>query len=188
VRIALAPLGLFTHLPRALVEAGLKLTPALVGLIMAGRIGSAICAEMAILRQTEQLEAMRVLGLAPERRLLGPWLWSALASLPLLVLFSEGVASLGAVLMLALPGMGGQITPRYFWRASLEALEMGGLIVGLAKAALFGAAIVLAAYFFGAREQRGASAVGRSITGAMVASFILIIALDFVVSLLASAI
>ncbi|MCX7015900.1 MAG: ABC transporter permease [Candidatus Sumerlaeota bacterium] len=182
IHLALAPLGQYTRLPQVMMEAGLKLTPAVIGLIMTGKVGSAICAEMALLRQTEQFEAMRVLGLEPERRLLGPWLWSSLAAFPLLTLFAEAVAGCGALFLLTAMGAGHEITATYFWRESFDSLNVGRLAAGLVKGALFGAAITLTAYFFGAREQHGASSVGRSITAALVVSFILIMAGDFLVN------
>ncbi len=182
-RMALSHLGMYNLLPEVLLESGMKISPFLVGLILAGRVGSSICAEMSLLRQTGQLDAMRVLGLVPERRLLAPWLWSALAAFPLLVLASQAIAGLGAAALIGLPFAGSEITPRYFWSEVFEKMDLLRLFIGMVKASIFGAVIVMTAYLLGEREQQGAGAAGKSITTAMVVSFVLIIALDFLISL-----
>lgn len=183
-RAALAPMGMYNLLPDALAEAGLKLTPAFLGLIMAGRLGSVICAEVGLLRQTEQLDAMRVLGLPPERQILSPALWAGVVALPVLALVGEAAAVGGSLLMLMVPSQGARIGAVKLAQGIMAEVEMPLFLLGLFKAVLFGAVIVLCGYFFGARDQRGSAAIGRSITGAIVVCFLAIVALDFVASLL----
>ncbi len=182
-RAALAPMGLFNLMPGALAEAGLKLTPPFLGLVMAGRLGSVICAEAGLLRQTGQLDAMRVLGMSPERHLLAPSLWAAIAAMPILAILSEAATLGGALVMLLVPGQGARIGALKLAQSILSEADVALFVLGLCKAMMFGVVIVLCGYFFGTREQSGTSDLGRSITGAIVASFLTIIALDFLASL-----
>ncbi len=182
---ALSPVGLYNMLPDVLVEAGLKLTPPFLGLVMAGRLGSVLCAEVGLLRQTEQLDAMRVLHTPPERKILSPSLWAAVICFPLLAIFAVIMALAGGLAMLLTPAFGARLTmlkvTESVWNEVAQ--EMPLFTLSLVKCCLFGVIIVLAGFFFGASERRGADALGRSITGTIVVSFLAIVAMDFALSL-----
>jgi len=153
-----------------------QIGPVLAAIMLAGRVGGALTAELGTMNVTEQLDALRVMGADPVRVLVVPRFIACMMLAPLLTVFSDILGMLGGWLVsvktLGIPG-----DP--YWRFSAQAVDTWQIMEGLIKSMFFGAAIALIACFKGFRCGSGASGVGRACTESFVASFIAIIVLNF---------
>jgi phospholipid/cholesterol/gamma-HCH transport system permease protein len=156
-----------------------ELGPVLTGAMVAGRVGSAMAAELGTMRVTEQIDALRTLGVDPLRHLVVPRLLAATLMLPALVLFAIVIGILGGGLV-AVQVLGAN--PHVYEARSLQYLERADLHVGLLKAAVFGAALALVSCHHGYRVSGGARDVGQAVTRAVVVSFVLILAFDYLLT------
>lgn len=158
-----------------------ELAPLLTAIIVAGRIGSAIAAELATMRVSEELDALTVMGIDPISFLVLPRLVALLIALPCLTLFADLVGILGGfavgVLLLDLGA-----TP--YLLDSLAALTQQDLWGGMLKAVLFAGIIGLVGCQQGIDSRGGAEGVGRSTTAAVVRAIVLIIGADLFVTAL----
>lgn len=158
-----------------------ELGPVLAGLMVAGRVSSAIAAELATMRVTEQLDAMVTLRTDPWRYLIAPRMLASTLMLPLLVLLANIIGVAGgyglSVWRLGFNGATYLATTRRF-------LEVEDVVSSLVKAAVFGFVIALAGCYHGFRSSGGAAGVGRATTNAVVLAFILILLLNLVVTVL----
>ncbi len=157
----------------------LELGPVLVGLILAGRIGARYAAELGTMRVTEQIDALESLGRSPSSHLLIPRVLACLVMIPVLVIFADviAVASGWFAAKQALPITDEDFAygARVFWRP-FDAWY------SLIKAFFFAAAIALISCYRGFTTRQGAEGVGRSTTGAVVTSSVLILLLDLVLA------
>jgi phospholipid/cholesterol/gamma-HCH transport system permease protein len=157
----------------------LELGPVLVGLILAGRIGARYAAELGTMRVTEQIDALESLGRSPASHLLLPRVLACLIMIPVLVVFADVVALLAGWLAAkqALPITDQDFAygARVFWRPF-------DAYYSLIKAAFFAATIGLVSCYYGYTTQHGAAGVGRSTTGAVVTSSVLILLLDLLLA------
>jgi len=152
-----------------------ELGPVLAGVMLAGRVGGALTAELGTMNVTEQLLALRSMGTDPVRFLATPRFLACLVLTPLLTLYANLMGALGSWLIFS--GVyGGETEP--FWRNTADIVELWDLSSGLAKAVFFGGAIGLISCFKGFTCRGGAQGVGRACTEAFVASFIVILVLD----------
>ena len=152
-----------------------ELGPVLAGVMLAGRVGGALTAELGTMNVTEQLLALRSMGTDPVRYLATPRFLACLLLTPLLTLYANLMGALGSWVIFC--GVyAGDSEP--FWRNSADIVELWDLGSGLVKAFFFGGAIGLIACFKGFSCRGGAEGVGRACTEAFVASFIVILALD----------
>ncbi|MBW7905661.1 MAG: ABC transporter permease [Phycisphaerae bacterium] len=152
-----------------------ELGPVLAGVMLAGRVGGALTAELGTMNVTEQLLALRSMGTDPVRYLATPRFLACLLLTPLLTLYANLMGALGSWVIFC--GVyAGDSEP--FWRNSAEIVEMWDIGSGLVKAFFFGGAIGLIACFKGFSCRGGAEGVGRACTEAFVASFIVILVLD----------
>ncbi len=149
-----------------------ELGPVLLGLMVAGRVSSAMAAELGTMRVTEQLDAMATLRTDPYRYLIAPRLFAAVIALPLLVLVANAIGVLGGYL-LSVYKLGFNAT-RYL-ETTRRFLEADDLLMSLVKAAVFGFFIALMGCYHGFRSGGGAAGVGRATTAAVVSAFILIL-------------
>lgn len=149
-----------------------ELGPVLLGLMVAGRVSSAMAAELGTMRVTEQLDAMATLRTDPYRYLIAPRLFAAVIALPLLVLVANAIGVLGGFL-LSVYKLDFNAT-RYL-ETTLRLLEAGDILMSLVKAAVFGFFIALMGCYHGFRSAGGAAGVGRATTAAVVSAFILIL-------------
>lgn len=157
----------------------LELGPMLTGMVLSGRIGAAMCSELATMSVTEQIDAMRCLGLNPHRFLLAPRFLAAVLMLPVLTIISAFVAILGGLgVSVALKDMSPEL---YFFGVRLF-FQNWDLVVGLIKAVIFGAIISGFACFFGYYTRNGAEGVGKSTKATVVASMTCILIFGFLVS------
>jgi phospholipid/cholesterol/gamma-HCH transport system permease protein len=159
-----------------------ELGPVLAGLMVAGRVSSAMAAELGTMRVTEQLDAMVTLNTDPWRYLVAPRLLASTLVLPLLVLVANLVGVLGGY-ALATGRLG--FNPAQYLLTTRRYLEPEDIASSLAKAAVFGFLLALAGCYHGLRAGGGAAGVGRATTNAVVTAFILILLANLVITLLA---
>jgi len=162
-----------------------ELGPVLTALMVSGRAGSGIAAELGAMRVTEQIDALQTMGVDPVRKLVVPRFLACLIALPLLTIVTDIVAILGG-LLISVVKLG--LTPDLYMRSVYEALAHNGyllsyipvdFVMGMVKPLFFGAIIALTACHFGMRTEGGTEGVGRAATGSVVASSILILATDY---------
>ncbi len=159
-----------------------ELGPVLVGLMMAGRVSSAMAAELGTMRVTEQLDALATLRTDAHRFLIAPRLLASVIAMPLLVLIANGIGIFGGYL-LAVYKLGFNAT-RYL-ETSRRFLEADDLAMSLIKAAVFGFFIALMGCYHGYRSAGGAAGVGKATTNAVVSAFILILLSNLIITVLA---
>lgn len=158
-----------------------ELGPVLAGVMLAGRVGGALTAELGTMNVTEQLLALRSMGAAPIRYLATPRFLACLLLAPLLTCYANIMGAFGAWLIFAVvKGTDSSI----FWSSTQEMVEYWDLWTGLVKAVLFGGAIGMISCYKGFHCKPGAGGVGQACTQAFVASFITILAIDLFLNMI----
>lgn len=152
-----------------------EIGPVMTALIVAGRVGSSIAAELGTMKVTEQLDAMMTLAADPVRYLVVPRFIALIIALPLLTLWSDAIGILGGFLVGTVRL---NVLPSLYWKMTTIPLAFKDLFSGLLKAFIFGMIICVVSCFEGFRTEGGAEGVGRSTTVAVVTSFLLIITAD----------
>lgn len=153
-----------------------ELGPVLTGLIVTGRIGSAIAAEIGTMAVTEQIDALKTLATPPLRYLGVPRLLACLTMLPILSALADGVGLLGGFVVAgALLG----IPANVYWMDIPEMVGISDLLSGLGKTIFFGGIIAVVSCYQGFSTQGGAEGVGKATTRAVVWSSILILVSDY---------
>ncbi len=162
-----------------------ELGPVLTALMVSGRAGSGIAAELGAMRVTEQIDALQTMGVDPVRKLVVPRFVACLIALPLLTIVTDIVAILGGMLI-AVVKLG--LTPELYMRSVYVTLAQTGFVfryvpidfvMGMVKPLFFGAIIALTACHYGMRTEGGTEGVGRAATQSVVATSILILATDY---------
>ncbi|MDB5413535.1 MAG: transporter permease [Rubritepida sp.] len=156
-----------------------ELGPVLAGLMVAGRIGAAVAAELGTMRVTDQIDALTTLSTDPMKYLVAPRLLAATLAMPLLVLVADILGVLGGYLIGTVKL--GFVSETYLSN-SWNVLQTMDVVSGLVKAAVFGFIIALMGAWCGYNSKGGAQGVGQATTRAVVASSILILALDYVIT------
>jgi phospholipid/cholesterol/gamma-HCH transport system permease protein len=178
----LAGMGLEEHLGVLInISVVKELGPVLAAVMLAGRIGGALTAELGTMNVTEQIDAVRSMGTDPVRYLVAPRLLASLLLTPVLTIFADLLGVVGGALVSFLQ-LG--INSRAYWNYSAAAVEMWDISVGIVKAFFFGGAIAVISCYKGFTCKEGAHGVGRACTEAFVASFISILALDFALAVI----
>jgi len=162
-----------------------ELGPVLAGLMVAGRVGSGIAAQLGSMKVTEQIDALNTLGTDPIKKLATPRVLAALIMVPVLTIINDLVGIIGgniiARFMVGLP-------TSLYWRTVWEQIASGGFtfryipndfVQGLTKPLVFGAIISITACFFGLRTTGGTEGVGSATTKTVVTSSILILIVDY---------
>ncbi len=158
-----------------------ELGPVLAGLMVAGRLGAAMAAEIGTMRVTEQIDALITLSTNPLRYLVWPRLLAGLIMLPLLVLIADGIGIFGGYLV-AVYKLNFDST--IYIQKTLEFLKPFDVISGLIKAAVFGFIISLMGCYHGYFCKGGAQGVGAATTHAVVSASILILIANYCLTLL----
>jgi len=153
-----------------------QIGPVLAAVMLAGRVGGALTAELGTMNVTEQLDALRVMGADPVRVLVVPRFLACVILLPILTIYSDMLGVIGGWLV-SVKSLGIPEDP--YWRFSAQAVDNWQILEGLAKAMFFGAAIGLISCYKGFTCGAGAQGVGRACTESFVTSFIAIIVLNF---------
>jgi phospholipid/cholesterol/gamma-HCH transport system permease protein len=154
----------------------LELSPVIGGLIIAGRVGSSMGAEIGTMRVTEQIDALEVMATDPVHYLMVPRVWALVAMLPLLVLMGDVVGMAGGYLV-AVVLMGAN--PVVYIESSFRYMDLWDLAQGLIKAAFFGLLVGVVGCQKGFYTSGGAEGVGRATTRAVVAASMAILISDF---------
>ncbi len=148
-----------------------ELGPVLAGLMVAGRVGAAMAAEIGTMRVTEQIDALTTLSTNPFRYLVAPRLLAGLLTLPLLVIVADIIGVMGGYLV-AVHKLG--FNPHSYLKATFDFLEFKDVWSGVVKASVFGFIITLMGCYHGFYSGRGAGGVGRATTLAVVSASIMI--------------
>jgi len=157
----------------------IELGPVLTALVVGGRVGASIAAELGSMKVTEQIDAMRAMGVNPVRVLIVPRVFAATTMLPVIVVFADAIAVVGgfivAVLMIG-------VSPGVYVQGLKDFFYMKDLMSGLLKAVAFGNIIGTMSCYFGFATEGGAEGVGASVTRAVVASCVLVLITDYLLA------
>lgn len=153
-----------------------ELGPVLAGLMVAGRVGSSMAAELATMRVTEQIDALSTLSTNPFKILVFPRVLAGIIMLPLLVLVADVIGVFGGYLV-GVYKLG--FNPANYINQTIQYLEFQDVISGLIKAAVFGFIIAIMGCFHGYYSDRGAEGVGRATIKSVVSSSILILFFNY---------
>ncbi len=154
-----------------------ELGPVMAALLFAGRAGSALTAEIALMKTTEQLSSMEMMGIDPLRRVIAPRFWAGQISLPVLALIFNAVAILGGYLV-GSEWLG--VDRGAFWANMQAAIDFEEDIVnGIIKSVVFGTVVTWIAVFQGFDSVPTAEGIGRATTRTVVYSSLAILGLDF---------
>jgi len=156
-----------------------ELGPVLTSLVVAGRVGAAITAELGTMKVSEQIEALETLALNPIRFLVVPRFLALLLMLPCLVLFSDIMGMLGGYLV-GVYNLG--LNPHRYIDVSFEFMVWKDIWTGLIKSVVFATIISMIGCYMGLNTRGGAEGVGKATTVSVVTSFILIILFDCVLT------
>ena len=156
-----------------------ELAPVLTGLMVAGRIGAAMAAEIGTMRVTEQIDALSTLATNPYKYLIAPRLLAGLIMLPCCVLIADIIGVFGGYLV-AVHKLG--FNPAVYLKNSWQFLELVDVISGLVKAGVFGFLIALMGCYHGFHSKGGAQGVGSATTNAVVSASILILGCNYLIT------
>jgi len=156
-----------------------ELGPVLAGLMVAGRIGAAMAAEIGTMRVTDQIDALTTLSTDPMRYLVAPRLLAGAIALPLLVVVADILGVMGGFIVGAMK-LG--FDPIVYLTNTMNFLQTQDVVSGMVKAAVFGFLVALMGCYQGYHSKGGAQGVGMATTAAVVAASTLILALDYVLT------
>ena len=159
-----------------------ELAPTLTAVIVGGRIGSGMAAELGAMAVTEQIDAIRALGADPLKKLVWPRLLASVIVIPIVAAFSLVLGFAGAMLITDLQF---GIPSAFFFRSALAAVTMTDFAAGMMKTPFFGAIIALVGCHFGMTTKGGTAGVGNSTTRTVVVISIAILIADFFLTKLA---
>jgi phospholipid/cholesterol/gamma-HCH transport system permease protein len=156
-----------------------ELGPVLTSLMVAGRNASGMASELGSMRVTEQIDAMRALGTDPYKKLVTPRVIATIFMMFFLTIISDLVGLIGGwIISFAMLGL----DTYQYWNSAYQALRYDDVITGLAKPLVFGFIIATVGCYYGINTKGGTQGVGRSTTQAVVASSVLILATDAVLT------
>jgi phospholipid/cholesterol/gamma-HCH transport system permease protein len=157
----------------------IELGPVLTALIVGGRVGSSIAAELGTMRVTEQIDALDAMGIPPVRYLVVPRVVAAVVMLPVLTILADGIAVFGGYLV-ATTSIG--VPSHAYIMAMKQSFLLQDLMSGLIKAVFFGAIISWMGCYHGFRAEGGAEGVGQATTRAVVSACVQVLIIDYVLA------
>jgi len=160
-----------------------ELGPVLAAVMLSGRVGSAMAAELATMRVTEQLDALACLGVDPVKYLVAPRVLACVMLLPLLTVLADLLGLVGST-MISLYVY--QIDSYHYWRHTQEFVKIWDVFTGLVKSVIFGAVLSLISCHRGFHGRAGAEGVGRAATESFVWSFVAILVMDLFMAMFAN--
>jgi phospholipid/cholesterol/gamma-HCH transport system permease protein len=164
----------------------IELGPVLTALVVGGRVGASIAAELGTMKVTEQIDALETLAIDPIRYLVAPRLLAGVIMLPVITVFADFIAIIGGYVV-ALVGL--DVSTHVYFTGLKLFLHSSDVFSGLVKALFFGVIIAMMGCYHGIRTQGGAEGVGIATTKAVVSSCLLILITDYILaSLLFSAV
>ncbi|MEJ8825472.1 ABC transporter permease [Variovorax humicola] len=152
-----------------------ELGPVLAAVLVAGRSGSAITAQIGVMRVTEELDAMRVMGISHGFRLVMPRVLALAIAMPLISSWTSMAALIGGMFA---ANAALDISPTYFMSALPRAVPMSNLWIALSKSAVFGILIALIGCYFGLKVKPNTESLGRGTTSSVVTSITIVILVD----------
>lgn len=158
-----------------------ELGPLLAAILVAGRSGSSITAQLGVMRVTEELDAMLVMGISHGFRLVMPKVLALAVSMPLLVIWTDSMALIGGMLS-ANVELG--LSPQYFISKLPDAVPLANYMIGLGKGVVFGVLIALVSCHFGLRIKPNTESLGRGTTTSVVTAITVVILADAVFAIL----
>lgn len=156
-----------------------ELGPVLAGLMVAGRVGASMAAEIGTMKVTEQIDALRTLSTNPFKYLVAPRVIAGVLMLPLLVLIADIIGVMGGYLV-SVHALG--FSPGPYLANTFKFLETIDVVSGLTKSAFFGFVISIMGCYFGYNSKGGAEGVGIATTNAVVAASIVILLLNYIIT------
>ena len=158
-----------------------ELGPVLAGLMVAGRVGASIAAEIGTMRVTDQIDALETLSTRPMQYLIAPKIIASLVCVPLLVLVGNTIGILGGY-TIAIYKL--NFNPSLYLYATIEYLQLIDIIQGVVKAAIFGLIISMVSCYFGYNATKGAEGVGFATTSSVVVSSVMILTSTYIITAL----
>ncbi|WP_370662321.1 MlaE family ABC transporter permease [Massilia varians] len=158
-----------------------ELGPLLAAILVAGRSGSSITAQLGVMRVTEELDAMLVMGISHGQRLIMPKVIALAISMPLLVVWTDAMALIGGMVSAKIE-LG--LSFRYFIQKLPDAVPIANYTIGLLKGATFGMLIALVSCHFGLRIKPNTESLGRGTTTAVVTAITVVILADAVFAII----
>jgi phospholipid/cholesterol/gamma-HCH transport system permease protein len=155
--------------------------PVLAAVMLAGRVGGALTAELGTMKVTEQIDAVKSMGTDPIEYLVVPRVMACLLLMPFLIIYADLLGVLGGYLV-SVVHLG--INSEAYWSFSANGVELWDVMVGIVKGFFFGGAIASISCYKGFHCREGAHGVGQACTEAFVASFISILALDLALAMI----
>jgi len=153
-----------------------ELGPVLAAVMLAGRIGGALTAELGTMKITEQIDAITSMGTNPIQHLVAPRILACLLLTPLLIVFADLLGIMGGYFVSVIQL---DINSWAYWNFSAEGVELWDISIGVVKGFFFGGAMAAISCYKGFTCKQGARGVGQACTEAFVASFITILAMNF---------
>lgn len=156
-----------------------EMGPVITAFIIAGRVGAAMAAELGTMKVGEEIDALRAMGIAPERFLVMPRVVATLIMQPILTVYSVVIGVWGGALISA-TYLG--VSSDIYWHRLKSSVEMGDFMAGILKALVFGAITVTVCCQQGIATEGGAAGVGRSTTRAVVVTLTMILISDYLLT------
>ena len=156
-----------------------ELGPVLAGLMVAGRVGAAMAAEIGTMRVTEQIDALYTLSTNPFKYLVAPRLIAGIVTLPILVLIADIIGVFGGYLV-SIYKLG--FNPATYIANTVDFVQVQDVVSGLVKAAVFGFLVTLMGCYHGYHSRGGAQGVGTATTNAVVSASILILCFNYFIT------
>jgi phospholipid/cholesterol/gamma-HCH transport system permease protein len=158
-----------------------EMGPLITAIMVAGRSGSSIAAEIATMKVTSEIDALRTMGLNPVRYVVVPKMYGGLITLPFLTIIAD-IMGIAGGLVIAVTSLG--ISPVVFIHRMEESFYMTDIIFGVIKSIVFAYIIVITGSYFGFRVKQGAEGVGKVTTIAVVVAISLVIVADSIMGLI----
>jgi len=156
-----------------------ELGPVLTGILVSGRNSSGMASELGSMKVTEQIDAMRAMGVDPTKKLVTPRVVATVIMLFFLSIISDLVGLLGGFLIsFFLLGL----NANQYWTSAYQALRFGDVFMGLSKPVVFGFIIASVGCYYGMTAKGGTQGVGRATTQAVVSASVLIVVTDFFIT------
>lgn len=157
----------------------IELAPVLTALVVAGRVGAGIAAELGTMKVTEQIDALESMAISPIRYLVMPRFFASVVMIPLLTIFANAVAIVGALLVSILFV---DISYETFLSGVKNSFTLSDMFSGLIKSAVFGAIIGIVGCHEGYHAEGGARGVGKATTEAVVIAAVMILVADYIIA------
>ena len=162
-----------------------ELGPVLAAVMLAGRVGGALTAELGTMNVTEQISAVKSMGTNPIKYLVAPRVMACMLLTPLLIVYADLLGILGGYFVSVIQL---DINSAAYWQYSAKGVQLWDISIGVIKGFFFGVVIALISCYKGFNCREGAQGVGEACTEAFVGSFISILALNFIFALITKAI